>query len=262
MRSLDEIRAALESCYRSTEELCAELSDADWQVQSLCPDWNVRAVVSHVTSIEAVMASWLPEDTSTPPPLQCALDFERETADLDNAAFVERVRSTYDRRRRDLASLTDADLGRPSWMPVGPGTYGRFLEIRVFDFWVHERDITTPLARLTDNAGVAAEIALGQVEGSLGYIVGKKVGLPNGKSIAFHLTGPIVRDLNVLVDGKAKRVDHLDGPDVEIVTESTTFIQLACGRIDPQGAIDSGAIRWNGDAALGDRAARNLGFTM
>jgi hypothetical protein len=136
------------------------------------------------------------------------------------------------------------------------------MEIRVFDFWVHERDITTPLGRRTDDTGVPAEIALTEIEGSLGYIVGKKVGLPDGKSITFQLTGPIIRELNVKVDGRAKRVDRLDNPDVEIITDSTTFIQLACGRIDPQGAIDSGAIKWNGDAQLGDRAARNLGFTM
>ena len=262
MRSLDEIRAALEHCYSSMESLCAGLSDSEWEVQSLCPDWNVRAVVSHVASIEAVMDGWLPEDVSTPPPFQRAIDFERETADLDNAAFLDRVRATFDRRRGDLASLSAADLDRPSWMPVGPGTYGRFLEIRIFDFWVHERDITTPLAKATDDAGVAAEIALGQVEGSLGYIVGKKVGLPDGKSMAFRLTGPIARDLNVLVEGRAKQVAELYSPDVEIITDSTTFIQLACGRIDPQGVIDSGAITWNGDAQLGDRAARNLGFTM
>ncbi|WP_415794377.1 SCP2 sterol-binding domain-containing protein, partial [Mycolicibacterium frederiksbergense] len=112
------------------------------------------------------------------------------------------------------------------------------------------------------DTGVDAEIALGEVEGSLGYIVGKKIGLPDGTSIAFRLTGPIVRDLNIAVDGKAARVDHLPHPDVEIFAESTTFIQLACGRIDPQQAIDSGAIRWNGDAELGERAARNLRFTM
>ena len=88
------------------------------------------------------------------------------------------------------------------------------------------------------------------------------MGLPDGKSIAFQLTGPIIRELNVKVDGRAKRVDRLDNPDVEIITDSTTFIQLACGRIDPQAAIDSGAIKWNGDAELGDRAARNLRFTM
>ena len=262
MRSLDQIREALESCYLSTETLCAELNEGDWQVQSLCPDWDVRAVISHVTSIEAVLAGWLPEDASTPPPFERAGEFERETAGMGDAAFVERVRTIYDRRRRDLAALTDADLERPSWTPTGPATYGRFLEIRVFDFWVHERDITTPLARQTDDTGVAGEIALGEVEGSLGYIVGKKVGLPDGKSIAFHLTGPIIRELNVLVDGRAKQVDILEHPDVEIVTDSTTFIQLACGRIDPQAAIDSGVIRWNGDAHLGEQAARNLRFTM
>jgi uncharacterized protein (TIGR03083 family) len=262
MRSLEEIRIALEGCYSSMEALCADLGDAEWRVQSLCPDWKVRDVVNHVTSMEAVMAGWLPEDTGTPPPFERAGDYLRETACLDSAAFVERVRATYDRRRRDLASLSSGDLERPSWMPTGPGTYGRFLGIRVFDFWVHERDITTPLARVTDDAGVAAEIALAEVESSLGYIVGKKVGLPDGKSIAFHLRGPIVRELDVLVDGRAKQVDQLESPDVEVTTDSTTFIQLASGRIDPQVRIDSGAINWKGDAQLGERAARNLRFTM
>lgn len=262
MRSLDEIRAALEDSYVSMEGLVEDLSDAQWQVQSLCPDWNIRDVVSHVTSIEAVMAGWLPDDVSTPPPFERAARFERETAGLDNAAFVDRVRATYDRRRQDLEALADADLDRPSWMPVGPGTYGRFLEIRVFDFWVHQRDIAAPLTCDTDDAGVAAEIALGEVAGSLGYIVGKKVGVPDGKSIAFDLTGPIRRVLNVRVDGRARLVEQLDTPDVEIITDSTTFIQLACGRIDPQAVIDSGAISWKGDAELGERAARNLRFTM
>lgn len=262
MRSLDEIRAALERSFQATETICAGLDDADWQAQSLCPDWKVRDVVSHVTSIEAVLADWLPEDAGALPQLEKMAEFERETAALDNAAFLEHIRAIYDHRRRNLASLTAEDLQRPSWTPVGPKTYGRFLEIRVFDFWVHERDIATPLGIETDDSGIDAEIALGEVEGSLGYIVGKKIGLPDGKSIAFHLTGPIVRDLNIAVDGKATRVDHLPHPDVEIFAQSTTFIQLACGRIDPQQAIDSGAISWTGDAELGDRAARNLRFTM
>jgi hypothetical protein len=37
---------------------------------------------------------------------------------------------------------------------------------------------------------------------------------------------------------------------------------LACGRIDPQAPIDAGAITWVGDTDLGERAARNLRFTM
>lgn len=241
--------------------LCSDLGDAQWQVRSLCPDWTVRDVVNHVTGIEAAMAGWLPEDDRTPPPFERAADFLR-AGDVDDTPYVERVRAVYDRRRRDLAALSNPDLQRPSWTPIGPGTYGRFLAIRIFDFWVHERDITTPLGRATDDSGVAAEIALAEVENSIGYIIGKKVGLPDQKSITFRLTGPIVRELSVTVDGRAKRVDHLANPDVTLTTDSTTFIQLACGRIDPQIPIDSGAITWKGDDELGERAARNLRFTM
>jgi hypothetical protein len=101
-------------------------------------------------------------------------------------------------------------------MPTGPGTYGRFLAIRVFDFcdfWVHERDITTPLGRVTDDTGVAAEIALAEVENSIGYIVGKKVGVPDGKSIAFRLTGPIVREIDVTVERSSRQGRPLGPPE-------------------------------------------------
>ena len=114
-------------------------------------------------------------------------------------------------------------------MPTGAGTYGRFLAIRVFDFWVHECDITTPLGRVTDDAGVEAEIALAEVESSIGYIVGKKVGLPDRKSIAFCLTGPLVRELDVIVDGRAKQVDHLDDPDVYRHFQDITY--FVCGHL-------------------------------
>ena len=189
MTSLDEIRGALESCYAQFEAVCADLSTADWQARSLCPEWTVQEVVQHVTSIEAVMAGWLPEDDATPPPFENAAEFLAGSD--DPAVLVDKVHAVYDRRRGDLRALTVEDLQRPSWMPTGRGTYGRFLEIRVFDFWVHERDITTPLGRKTDDSGPSAEIALAEVEKSIGYIVGKKVGLPDGKSLAIRLTGPI-----------------------------------------------------------------------
>ncbi len=261
VRTLDEIRAATEKCYSAFEGFCADLTDAQWSAQSLCPDWNVRDVANHVTSIEAALVGWLPEDDKSLPPFEQAAHFLKEPA-KDNAAYADRVRAVYDSRRAELAALTAADLERPSWMPVGPGTYGRFLQIRVFDFWVHVRDITRPLGWATDDTGVDAEIALAQVEDSIAYIVGKKVGVPDGKSISFRLTGPIVREINVAVDGRAKRVAELEDPDVVVSTDSTTFIQLACGRIDPQAEIDSGAVTWTGDDELGDRAARNLRFTM
>lgn len=255
--SAAEVRGALEHCFDTYEALCADLSQDEWQTQSLCPDWTVRGVVDHVTSIEAAMVGWLPDDGTTPP------SFERAGQFLaDSSPYLDKVRGVFDARRRNLATLTDDDFRRPSWTPVGAGTYGGFLAIRVFDFWVHERDITTPLGRTTDDSGVGAELSLAQVENSIGYIVGKKIGVPDGKSITFDLTGPITRRLHVAVNGRAAKVDHLEDPDVVVTTDSTTFIQLACGRIDPQEQIDAGKISWAGDDELGDRAARNLRFTM
>ncbi len=127
---------------------------------------------------------------------------------------------------------------------------------------MHERDITTPLGWPSEDDGPRAEIALGQVASSIGYIVGKKVGLPDGASIVFHLTGPVARDLAVVVDGRARAVDQVERPDVELTTDTVTFIQLAGGRIDPQRQIDAGKVSWTGNDELGDRAARNLRFTI
>jgi uncharacterized protein (TIGR03083 family) len=262
MTDLSTTRAALEESFDALETLGADLTSAEWAFPSLCPDWTVRGVFEHLASIENALISWIPDAADTPPPFNLAGSFVKEVAELDTFALMERVRGVFALRRQDLSVLSPADLTRPSWTPVGPGSYGRFMEIRVFDFWVHERDITTPLGRPTDAAGPRAKIALAEVEGSLGYIVGKKVGLPDGRSIVFHLSGPLERDIAVVVDGRARVVDTITLPDVEIWTDTLTFIQLACGRIDPQEPIDLGTIVWRGDVEFGKRAARNLRFTM
>lgn len=171
--------------------------------------------------------------------------------------------------RRDLrhppGRSSRAGRGRPGEAALDADRAAQlrgFLEIRIFDFWVHERDISTPLGWPSGETGPRAKIALGQVEGSIGYIVSKKIGLPDGAGIVFHLTGPVRRDLAVVVDGRARAVDHVEHPDVELTTDTVTFIQLAAGRIDPQRQIDAGLVTWTGNAQLGDRAARNLRFTI
>jgi uncharacterized protein (TIGR03083 family) len=262
MTDLDAIRGALGQSYAAIENLCAGMSPAQWRAQSLCPDWTVRAVVGHLAGVEQMLAGWLPRSADELPPIDRVTAFAEQTAGLDDAAFTVRVAQTFDQRRADLASLSEDDLSRPSWTPVGSASYGSFMAIRVFDFWVHERDITTPLGLPTDDGDARAEMALAEVERSLGYIVGKKVGLPDGSSIVFHLTGPLRRDLYVRVDGRAKVVGHVDRPDVELSTDSVTFVQLACGRIDPQEQIDADQISWTGDDELGSLAARNLRYTM
>jgi uncharacterized protein (TIGR03083 family) len=259
---LATIRTSLEQCYDAIESLASRMDATRWRAQSLCPDWDMRGVIEHLGMMERVMTGWLPESADDVPPLDRISPYHEEMAALDDAAFAARIGEIFADRRSDLAALTGADLTRPSWTPIGPSSYGGFLEIRIFDFWVHERDIATPLGWPTEDAGPRAEIALGQVEGSIGYIVGKKIGLPDGASIVFHLTGPVKRDLPVVVDGRARAVDYVEHPDVELTTDTVTFVQLAAGRIDPQRQIDAGLVTWTGNTELGDRAARNLRFTI
>ena len=68
MTDLETIRAALEESFDAIEALGADLATAEWETQSLCPDWTVRGVFDHVVSIENALVSWAPDGADTPPP--------------------------------------------------------------------------------------------------------------------------------------------------------------------------------------------------
>ena len=251
------------ACYESIDVLIDGLDDAQWAVQSYCPDWTVRGVVEHLGGVEAMLTGEEPGSFTETVPFEKVGAWTKGVADLDNRAFVEAYRQTVAARRAELHALTDEQLALPSMTPVGPQTYGRFMAIRVFDFWVHEQDIRGPLGLPGHEGGPAAEMAIDEIESSMGYIVGKRIGLPDGKSITFRLSGPVERTMHVVVDGRAASVPEMDAAaDVVIDADSTTFALLACGRIDPQIPIDAGRISWSGDLEWGHRAAHSLRFTM
>ena len=251
-----------ELCWASLDSLFDGLTDEQWATPSLCPGWTVRDVLIHLAAIENMLSGEAPGSMTESLPFDKIVTWTNDVADLDNAALLERYRAMIDTRRGELAQLTDADFELPSATPVGPGTYGRFMAIRVFDFWVHEHDIRTPLGFQGHESGPAAEMAIDEIHRSLPYIVGKKIGLPDGESLAIEIHGGVERTMCVAVDGRAGLVDSLDSPDVVLRADSTAFAQLACGRIDPQGPIDDGRVSWSGDATWGEAAARNLAFTM
>lgn len=255
MTDRSTIIANLDTVYDSFGAVLDALTPAQWSAQSLCPAWTMHGVAAHVTAIETVLLGWRPGDEH---PFTRLPAVSTELSALSPDELRARYHDVTARRRDELREMTDETFDAPSVTPVGPGTYGRFMAIRVFDIWVHERDIRVPLGLPGDDAGPAAEMALDEVHNSLGFIVGKKIGLPDGRSIAIDLSGPVTRTLYAKVDGRASRVDDLPAPDVTLTTDSSTFMLLACGRIDP----DDARITWTGDAELGAHAARHLAFTM
>lgn len=260
-RSLADHIAAHETLYDSYNARCRALSADDLSVRSLCPDWDVRGVLGHVIGVEHVLVGWEPS-TDDPPPFGRMAEFAREIADLGPEAVASRVADVTAARLDHLRSLPDDAAAAPSITPTGVKTYGDFLRIRVFDLWVHAHDIALPLGVPVEVDPIAAAIAFDEVAGSLGYIVGKKVGLPDGMSAVFHVHGGVDADIAVKVDGRAAVLDGVDSPDVEVTADLETFMMLAAGRVDPAARIDAGAITWSGDAEWGERTARNLAYTM
>lgn len=259
MSNRETIISNLADVFASFGNVLAGLTPEQWQAQSLCPAWTVQGVAIHITAIEMALLGWRPGDAS---PFDKMSTIMPELAAMSPAELTARYQSVVADRMAELTTMTDEQFDTPSMTPVGPGTYARFMAIREFDIWVHERDIRVPLGIGGDDGGPAAEMALDEVHMSIGFIVGKKIGLADGLGIAFELTGPVERRLLAKVDGRAARVNDLPAPDVTVTTDSLTFMLLACGRIDPEQPIADGRITWTGDATIGERAARNLAFTM
>ncbi len=254
--------SALENCFTDLEALLLDLEDSDWETQSLCPDWNTKGVVTHLAGIENLLLGWIPKSAEEWPPFPKMAEFETDADGLNVNELRDLTLSIINQRRQELAAIDDSTWDLECMTPVGPGTYGRFMNVRVFDFWVHQRDVTIPLGIETIDSGIHAEIALDEVHGSLGYIAGKKIGLEDGMSIAFHLHGSLERSLFAVVDGRASVVEQLDDPTIVVEADSRSFVMLACGRIDPQEEINAGRISWSGNEEWGEKAARNLRFTM
>jgi uncharacterized protein (TIGR03083 family) len=257
--------AAHRQLFAHYNDLTGRLSDEQMATRSLCPDWNVREVIAHTMGVEVVLTGWAPS-AEVPPPFEKMGAFAAAVEGLSLADFAALVRETTAARLAELEQLDPAVLDEPSFTPAGIATYRRFLQVRVFDLWVHARDIAIPLGETLDDGGDAAEMTLQEVDDSIGYVVGKKIGLPEGKSIVFKIRGAVERgtvrrDIAVAVDGRATRVDSVDDPDVVVTTDVGTFVMLAAGRIDPQTQIDEGKISWTGDDEWGERAARNLAYT-
>jgi uncharacterized protein (TIGR03083 family) len=258
--SVHEVDCLLESM-DSVLAVLGELDDPDWQARSLCPAWTVRQVVAHLDGIEEALSGWRPAGDAAAPFEIVGKVFD-EADDWSPDRLLSRLRAVVANRRSELLAADMSLFDEVSWTPIGVQTYGRFMAIRNFDFWVHEQDIRVPLRRPGHASGPAAELALDEVRRSFGYIVGKCAAIPDGSSVLVELHGPIDGQLGAIVEGRARVVDELDHPDATVRTDSLTFMLLACGRIDPETHLANGDVELRGDKELAGRLARNLRFTI
>ena len=94
------------------------------------------------------------------------------------------------------------------------------------------------------------------------FVVGKKVGAPDGCTIVFSITAPLPRELAIQqVERRASRVDAVAGtPTTRLRMDSVTFERLACGRVDPALTLAAGEVQIEGDDELGRRVVAEMNY--
>lgn len=264
------LRDLLRADWAALEELCAPLTDEQWATPTCLPGWTVQDVLAHVIGTE-LMLEGVPapqHDVSHLPHLRNDIArmgevWVQDLRPLSGPEVLARFREVTARRGAALDAMTQADFDAPSWTPVAKDeTYGRFMRIRHYDTYLHELDIRDALG-VADRVDVAAiEGALPEVDGALGYIVGRKAALPDGSVVRLDLTGPVVRSYTVVVDGRAQVVeDHDVEPGVTLAMSDVVFLRLTGGRTEP-GPHLGADLEIAGDQSMGLHLAANMAMTI
>ena len=250
------------------DDLLAGLSDQDWSREAL-PGWDVHDVLAHIIGTERMLSG---AEFPSAPVADLGAHVRNDIGkaieawvlalrDRSDADLLADFRSVTAKRLASLRAMSADEFNAPSWTPAGQATYARFMRIRIFDCWMHEQDIRAAVGLPGNEDGPVAAEALAEVVLALGYIIGKRGRAPDGSSVLIRLTGPVKRDLPVVVDGRASVVARIEGePTASLTLSSSLFLRLAGGRDDAGEAL--GRIELGGDEALGRQLATNLAYTI
>jgi uncharacterized protein (TIGR03083 family) len=268
----DRTVAALGEVWASLEDLLAGLSDDEWTVPSPLPGWSVQDNVAHIIGTEEMLSGrpgpdvTIDRETSTHVRNDIGAFNEQWVEALRHAApadVLARFRSLTAARLDTLGAMSDDEWNAESFTPAGKDTFGRFMQIRVFDCWLHEQDIRDAVGRRGHESGLAVEVVLDEMATALGFVVGKKAGAAPGQSVTFALTdgGAVVRELHVEVGERAAVVSSLPGAATVTLTMPVGVMTRRCaGRVGPDDLLDQVVI--DGDLELAANILRNQTYTI
>ena len=268
----DRTVAALGEVWASVSDVLGELSEDEWQLPSPLPGWSVQDNVAHILGTEAMLAGEPGPDVEIDREANAHV---RNDIGAFNEQWVEslravppsevlaRFRELMRTRLAALEQMSDDEWNAESFTPAGKDTYGRFMQIRAFDCWLHEQDIRDAVGRPGHESGVAVDVVLDEMATALGFVVGKKAGAAAGQSVTFALTdsGAVVRELHVEVGERAAVVPALSAPATVVLTMPVGVMTRRCaGRVGPDDLLDQVVI--DGDLALAAKILENQSYTI
>ena len=268
----DRTVAALDEVWSSITELLVSLNDAQWSLPSPLPGWDVQDNVAHIVGTEAMLLGIENPDIEID---RDELPHVQNDIGVFNELWVQYLRmrqpnevlSVFEEytgaRLAALADMSIEEWDAESFTPAGKDTYGRFMQIRVFDCWLHEQDIRDAVGVPGHQAGLAVEVTLDEMATAMGFVVGKRAGATDGQSVTFELTddGSVVRTFHVTVDGRAAVVDQLEGDATSVVRLPVgVMTRLCAGRVELAELRER--VELAGDPDLGDRVVAALRYTV
>lgn len=243
-------RAAL-ACGQSLTtlaELGERLDDEQWQRRTDCPEWTVGDIYAHVAGLEG----WVADG---PAPyegdLQKWIDLQvSQRSALSQREILDELAALIRVREGQLAQ-TPEQIFQPLLRRDVPAEL--FLEMRVFDLWVHEQDIRAATGIPGGLGTLSAQVVQDMMVASLPRTVAKKAGAPAGSSVRFVVTGELPFDVTVVVgaDGRAA-LGSGETPNAQLSAQWAVFNRLASGR----GA--GHRVETAGDRELAERVLANL----
>lgn len=272
MDGITPVLDTLEVTFRSLSALGAGLTENQWKTATDLPAWTVQDNLSHLVAIERVLQGHdgtthrASETGHVRNPIgesnENEVDARRSLPGADVLAEWDAIVSER------LATLRSADadyFAQPAMTPTGPGTLADFLHIRILDCWLHEQDMRRALGLPGHEDGPAAEHTIDRLIRTIGIVVGKRAGTPEGETVVIELTGPVHRTITAtVVDGRAQVSTEPAAAPAEPLTrlsmDSNTFVVLASGRRTSDQMASRVTI--TGDADLGGRIAAALNMMI
>ncbi|ETZ87812.1 hypothetical protein L829_1362 [Mycobacteroides abscessus MAB_030201_1075] len=150
----EPVVSALAAEWSALDELGASLTDDQWATPSVLPGWTVKDVVAHVVGTERLLSGdpipSTDEAVTDLPHVRNPVGVLNERwltyyRKLPPAAVMNDLRTVTSARLAVLEGLSQEQFNAETATPVGPESYGRFMQIRDFDCWMHELDVRDSL---------------------------------------------------------------------------------------------------------------------
>ena len=269
-----DVLDGLFASWDNIDSLVGDLPDPQWTRPTSLPGWDVHDVVAHVVGTESMLqGAGTPEadvDVSTLKHVRNDIGvlnerWVRNFRELTHAELLDAFRDDDGAAARGVVcdgrgavERAHGDTGRPRQLrPVHAGASIRLLDARTR----HPRRAGANRRAMSTSTAHDSRLALDEMAASMGFVVGKLGGAPDGSRVRIELTGPLARTINVAVDGRAKLVDDFGGddPTATITLDGLLFARLAGGRMTGWTMTRS---RYGGDEAVGRRIVEHLNYVI